>query len=141
MSPAAAAGRRIELTGEALASFDFGRLRAYSLAQDGACGEPGGVKLLTEDGQLYHFNRHDVGVRWEEVRPQMDAALENRACEYLGLGNVLFFRDGDAGWLLERRDRAVAAAESPADANPFIVLYRHWVAFFRERIEEEAHKQ
>ena len=141
MSPAAAAGRRIELTGEALASFDFGRLRAYSLAQDGACGEPGGVKLLTEDGQLYHFNCFDADIRREEVRARMDAAPGSWAYEYIGCGNVLYFREEDAGWLMEKWDRAVAAAESPADANPFTALYRHWVAFFRERIEEEAHKQ
>ncbi len=110
-------------------------LLGCSVAGGGACGEPGDVKLLMEDGALYRFNFIESGVRPEELQSRIVAA-GLRGFAYLGLGNVLYFHEEDAAWLLQKRDEYMQTSDESFAAFPTATLYKKWVDFFREHISE-----
>ncbi len=123
---------------EALPAIDFTQLVAYSIASAGAMGDAGGIRMLMRDGTLYYFNFFESNIQPEEFKRLVGAAGLD-GFQNLGMGNVLFFRAEDAGWLLEKRDRYLDVSDRYERGNPRherIVLYKKWIDFYREHIAE-----
>ena len=112
-------------------------LLACSVARGGACGEPGSVKMLMENGALYHFSFIESGILPGKLRACIEGAgLDGFA--YLGLENSLFFRAADSDWLMRKRDEYMQFSGESFAAFPNATLYKKWADFFRERIEENV---
>ncbi len=120
------------LTAEDINTLDLSGLTAY-MATTGF-----GVDLLMNDGTICRADYIHSDITPEDIKPQL-RQTELRAFEVLGLGNVLFFRPEDAGWLLEKRNDYMERSKRYRHGNMVherIVLYKNWVRFFREYIAE-----
>ena len=98
-------------------------LLSCSVASGGACGDPGSVKMLMENGELYQFNYGEGDFRPGELRSCFEAAgLDGSA--YLGLGNSLFFHSEDTDWLMQKRDEYMKVSGESFTAFPTATLYK-----------------
>lgn len=107
---------------------------ACSVAHSGAEGVAGMVEMLAEDGSLRRFNLLDIGYTlrgFTELLKSMNLGSE----QYLGMGNILYTREEDVEWLLNKRDRYMETSEEPFAAFETATLYKKWIDFYRERLE------
>ena len=120
----------IELSKETVNAFQSAKIRAYSSACGGACGEPGALIILTEDGAAYHYNDGTSDLPRTEVKLDF---IGERAYENLGLGNILFYHAEDDEWLHARVIEFMESSTESCARWKTTTLYNHWVDFFRER--------
>ena len=93
--------RIIEITESNYKGYRSINIVAFSFAQPGAMGEPGGIEIIDEQGRFYHTNYCWEGISYEhlcEVVPALKdckfevfghQAPEGWEAVYLGMGNHL----------------------------------------------------
>lgn len=93
--------RIIEITESNYKDYRSIDIVAFSFAQPGAMGEPGGIEIIDEQGRFYHTNYCWEGISYEhlcEVVPALKGckfevlghqAPEGWEAVYLGMGNHL----------------------------------------------------
>lgn len=92
---------RIEITDSNYIDYCSLDIVAFSVAQPGAMGEPGGIKIIDVQGQFYHTNYCREVISFEHLREIVPAlkeckfgirdhdAPEGWTAIYLGMGNHL----------------------------------------------------
>lgn len=107
---------------------------ACSVARSGAEGVAGIVEMLAEDGALSWFNLFDIGYTLREFI-ELLRSMNLKSAQYLGMGNILYIREEDTEWLLNKRDRYMETSKEPFAAFETATLYKKWIDFYKERLE------
>ena len=130
----------IELCNADLNKATFKNVLFFSVAEEGAMGEPGGVLFYVKSGELYHFNYVFGDVDLEKVKEFFPTIGK---CKFgmfglgssvpqewnyvnLGMGNHLIVRDEVFNWFLE---------DIGIDTPPS-TIYRNWLEVADEILKD-----